>query len=160
MIRLYFAGSLDESTVVDCTYKKNLEKKIAEYGLTDVVTFLGEVDNMKRMRAKMDIELMCAWQETFGWVTVEGMRSGLIVIGSNTGATPEILSDNSTGLLYQQGNPESLADRIAWVISNKEEAREIAKCGYVFASSNYSVKDNALEVSAFLYDVIKGESTS
>ena len=30
---------------------------------------------MDLLRQNMDIELMCAERETFGWVTVEGMRS-------------------------------------------------------------------------------------
>lgn len=32
------------------------------------------------------------------------MRSGLLVIGANTGATPEIITNMKTGLLYTHGD--------------------------------------------------------
>lgn len=71
---------------------------------------------MDLLRQNMDIELMCAERETFGWVTVEGMRSGLLVIGANTGATPEIITNMKTGLLYTHGDARDLADKIEWVL--------------------------------------------
>lgn len=82
---------------------------------------------MDLLRQNMDIELMCAERETFGWVTVEGMRSGLLVIGANTGATPEIITNMKTGLLYTHGDARDLADKIEWVLKNPSSADEIRK---------------------------------
>ena len=38
--------------------------------------------------------------EAFGRVTIEYMMAGLPVIGRNGGATPEIIKENETGMLY------------------------------------------------------------
>lgn len=57
----------------------------------------------------MDILCMCSDREAFGLSTVEGMLSGCLIIGTNTGGTTEILEDGTTGLLYAQG--EELGSR-------------------------------------------------
>lgn len=82
------------------------------------VHILGYVKNMAELREKMDIELICSRSEAFGLVTVEAMRAGNIVIGSNTGATPEIISDGGTGLLYEYNNVHDLASKISEAIEN------------------------------------------
>ena len=95
------------------SYKDILESKIKEYKIENQVIFEGEVKDMKALRERMDIELMCSVAEPFGRVTIEGMEAGLVVIGCNTGATPEIILDNINGLIYQRGNFKELADKIA-----------------------------------------------
>ena len=47
------------------------------------------------------------WDEPFGLTTVEGMASGLAVIASRTGGTPEIVGD--AGFLFERDNAGDLA---------------------------------------------------
>ena len=106
---------------------------------------------MTEIRKNMDIELMCSICETFGRVTVEGMRNGLLVIGSNTGGTPEIIKDKYNGLLYEQGKPQDLAEKILSSINNKDEARKIAENAYQFSQTNFTPESNTKQI----YEVIK-----
>jgi len=46
--------------------------------------------------------------ETFGLVTVEAIASGTPVIGTSSGATPEILRDIEPRLITQDGSPEAI----------------------------------------------------
>ena len=80
-IHLHFAGSYGEKS--DSEYKEYLDKIISKNSLGEVVTFHGEVSDMNQLRQQMNVELMCNPNEPFGRVTVEGMRSGLVVIGIN-----------------------------------------------------------------------------
>lgn len=83
--------------------------------------------------AAADIVLMCSSAEGMGRVTIEGMLSGTLVIGANAGATPELIKDGVTGLLYECGNPSDLASKVAWAIDNPEEAAQIASAGNSYA---------------------------
>src|SRR5699024_10138262 len=93
LVRLHFAGSVPANSKFAKQYYNRILDLIKQYNIEKQIIFHGEVSSMDLLRQNMDIELMCAERETFGWVTVEGMRSGLLVIGANTGATPEIITN-------------------------------------------------------------------
>ena len=50
------------------------------------------------------------WDEPFGLTTVEGMASGLAVVASHTGGTPEVVGD--AGFLFERDDAEELAERL------------------------------------------------
>lgn len=155
---IHFAGSVAEGSRYENEYLINLKKLISDLGIESKVHFHGEVKDMKALREQMDIELMCSLKETFGRVTVEAMRSGLLVIGGNTGATPEIIDDGTTGLIYRQGDPEDLAEKIIWVINNPEETLKIKINARIFANENFTVEENASEILEILTDVCNKEN--
>lgn len=146
--QLYLAGSAPQA---DKSYENEIKSFIKEKNLEKDVVFLGEVKDMKAVRKEMDIELMCAILETFGRVTVEGMRNGLLVVGSNTGGTVEIIHDHINGLLYKQGSADSLSETLYTVYQNKEDARKIALNGYDFSQNSFTEEINVEQV----YEVIK-----
>lgn len=142
-IHLYFAGS---SIKADDSYERYLKKIIEENKLDNYVTFLGEVSDMGKIRKDMDIELMCAVCETFGRVTVEGMRNGLLVVGSNTGGTLEIIEDGVNGLLYKQGDPNSLAEVLENIYKNNNLGKKIANNGYNMSQTNFTEEKNVEQI--------------
>ena len=70
------------------------------------------------------------------------MASGAVVIGANTGGTTELIDHQSTGLLYEEGDPLSLAEQIQWVIRNKEEARAVALRGQQWVKERFTAENN------------------
>jgi len=153
-IHLYIAGSLQANMYISW-YKDELKKLIIESKLDNDVTFCGEVSDMFSLREQMDVELMTAIKETFGRVTIEGMRSGLVVIGSDTGGTVELIDDGKTGLLYQQGNPIDLADKIQKVYDNREYAEKLARVGYEYTQMHYTAEDNVKRVYEAISEVVR-----
>lgn len=153
-IHLYFAGSLQASMHMGW-YETQLKKFVSENDLNQYVTFCGEVRDMVKLRSKMDVELMTAIRETFGRVTIEGMRSGLVVIGSNTGGTVELIENGVTGLLYKQGNPIDLADKIQAVYDDRTLAYRLAYAGYQFTQTHYTAQSNVQQVYNVMRDVIE-----
>lgn len=151
-IHLHLVGSPSKHTHTD--YIEQIQDYITRNNLSSFVTFHGQVSDMVRLREKMDIELMCATREAFGRVTVEGMRSGLFMIGANTGATPEIITDHETGLLYEQGNIEDLAKKIKLAISDEAFYKRIATNGYHHAQINFLPEKNIQQIYHVLEDVL------
>jgi glycosyltransferase involved in cell wall biosynthesis len=56
------------------------------------------------------------WDEPFGLVTLEGMASGLAVVASRTGGTPEVV--NGAGLLFERDSEEELAAHLTTLIED------------------------------------------
>ncbi|PIQ86859.1 MAG: hypothetical protein COV74_03240 [Candidatus Omnitrophica bacterium CG11_big_fil_rev_8_21_14_0_20_45_26] len=66
------------------------------------------------------------WKEQFGRVIVEAMDRGVIVIGSNSGAIPEVIGDEH--LIFQENSAEAIVAKIKHLCSLKrEEVLELSK---------------------------------
>ena len=151
-LKLHFAGSAVAKQYAT-TYVNYLKNLIKNYGLEEDVIFEGEINNLALFRAQMDIELMCSQKETLGRVTVEAMRSGLFVIGSNTGGTLDIIKDGYNGYLYEQGNAKDLACKIVKALSDDLEFNQIRSNAITFSSLNFTTKENASELYRCLCDL-------
>ena len=151
-IRLFIAGSSSDRKHLQ-KYKSEMDEAIVDLDLKGYVDFLGEIKDMDSLRKTMDIELICS-KEAFGRVTVEAMRSQLLAIGANVGATPEIIEDGITGLLYEHGNSRSLADKIKFAYKNKESAEEIALNGRIFSENNFTTYKNVKEIFEVFENVL------
>lgn len=156
-IFLHLVGSSPKRTHIEW-YEKKLRDLVDNLGIKDNVIFHGELSDMPGIRKGMDIEIMCAICETFGRVTVEAMRAGLMVIGSNTGGTLEIIQDKTNGYLYQQGDPVDLANKIKDSISDVKKFNEIRKTALEYASRNFTVQKNCKEIYDIMCEVIDGDS--
>src|SRR5699024_12655003 len=143
-IRLIVAGNIE-----DTLYTNKIKDYINEHQLHDYVEFIDHVDDLRQLRKKCDISLICSKKEAFGRVTIETMVSRMLVIGANTGGTAEIIEDNVNGLLYQEGNYLDLANKIQYAIANQDKIKIIIDRGYKSAIENYSISgvvDQILEL--------------
>ena len=154
---LHIAGSSPKRKHVSW-YARRLKSLVESLGLQDAVIFEGEIADMHEIRRHMDIELMCAVQETFGRVTVEAMRSGLMMIGSNTGGTTEIIQDGVTGYLYNQGDYRDLAEKIVHSVSDIDRYNEIRKNAIAYASTHFTVEQNCEEIYHVLASCMEEET--
>ena len=116
----YIAPSVQICLLGDGPERQTLEAK-AE-GLTNI-SFEGKQNNMGDWFAAADLQIHPSYTEGLGSVILEGMGSGLPVIGTNTGGIPDIIDHNSNGLLVEPGNPQELADAIV-KISQDEELKQ------------------------------------
>lgn len=132
-------------------YEEQIKKLAVEKGVQENVVFEGEIRDMFEFRKGMDIELVCSIRETFGRVTVEAMRSDLFVIGSNSGGTPELISNLKTGLLYEYGNYEELAQKILLVVNDNQLYNAVRKQAFDEACNKYTVEKNCAEI----YEILK-----
>ena len=67
-----------------------------------------------------DLIILPTYEETFGLVVAESMMMNVPVIGSNSGGVPEIIQDETNGLMFETRNSDSLAEKVLMIINNKE----------------------------------------
>lgn len=140
-ITLFYAGS-DPDSRSKTSYKREIIRFIEDNNLHKNIIFLDEVKDLNSLRLQMKIELMCSKSEAFGRVTIEGMKSGLVVIGANSGATPELIQHGENGLLYSVGDYEDLANQIETIYLDKVLADKISYRAKEFTKNNFTVEQN------------------
>lgn len=65
------------------------------------------------------------WYENFPRTLVEAFACGLPVIASRLGAMAELVRDGETGLLFEPGNAQDLADKMRWADAHPEAMRSM-----------------------------------
>ncbi len=120
-------------------YAEQLKKYVFKNNLSDYVEFQEHNPDLRKLRSVCDIGLTCSKKEAFGRVTVENQMAGLLAIGADTGGTPEIIEHEKTGILYHEGDYNSLAEQIEYAIRNKVKMRKLAQNGYLNAIEKYSI---------------------
>lgn len=131
---LYLAGSGDFAEP---------KRLVLENGLEEIVTFCGLVDDMQQLRRMVDVEIVASKCEAFGRVTIEAMRMSNPVIGTNTGGTPELITDGVNGFLFEYGNHIQLAECMKKYISDYTLIANMGTKAYQTANGNYTPEENA-----------------
>ena len=111
----------------DSVFLEKLNLQIANLGIKDIVHYSGYSDDVSSIIARHHALLMCSKCEAFGRVTVEAMKIGIPVIGSNTCGTRELIIHEETGLLFDQGDSNSLMGAIINLIENDELRQRIVR---------------------------------
>lgn len=132
--------------IVDKQYMKIIEDYVNAHSIKDNIEFCGYHSDVTAFRNNCDIALVCSNSEAFGRVTIEAMFNKQIVIGSNVGGTVELIEDGVNGFLYQQGDFMDLADKISFVLQNKELCGRIAENTYSTAISKFSITNTAANI--------------
>jgi glycogen(starch) synthase len=78
------------------------------------------------------------WQEPFARTVLEAMAAGLVVIGTTTGGTGEILVDEVTGLTFPAGDAQVLARQIQHLYHNPTLRVQLAKIGQQCVIQNFT----------------------
>jgi len=78
-----------------------------------------------RMRGAAFLVAPSICYENFPRAIVEAFACGLPVIASRLGAMAEIVRDGATGLLFEAGNAEDLAQKMAWAEATPDALREM-----------------------------------
>lgn len=93
------------------------------------------------------------WREQFGVVLVEAMLSGVAVVGSDSGAIPEVIGD--AGLIFPEGDVAALAACLQCLHDNPDLRRELAERGRQRALARYSTSAMAEESHRFFQALLK-----
>lgn len=121
------AGIDIELALVGAGAPQPLRSLAKGFGVDDLVTIDGPTDDVPSYWAAAHVGLMCSQSEAFGRVTVEAMRAGLPVCGTNSGGTPEIIEPGVAGLLSPAGNANALAANLMTLEADESLRRRLAR---------------------------------
>lgn len=105
--------------------RQEMEELSRKLGVSEQIHWLGSVAKPERLLQASDIFVLASVGEAFGLVLAEAMACGVPVIGSRSGAIPEIVEDGKTGLLATPLDPASFADAVERLGRDEELRREM-----------------------------------
>jgi glycosyltransferase involved in cell wall biosynthesis len=120
------AGVDIELTLIGAGPHEPLRTLAHQLGVDDLVTIHDPTPDLRPYWAAAHVGLMCSRSEAFGRVTVEAMRAGLPVCGTDSGGTPEIIQPGVAGLLSPPGDPAALAANLMTLAADENLRRTLA----------------------------------
>ena len=134
-VNLLFVGS--------GAYRAALEKRARELGESDKVRFLPAqpLEALPQIMNALDVLVLpsrttARWKEQFGRVLIEAHACATPVIGSDSGAVPEVIGD--AGLVFPEGNARALAAAMELLRASPGAAREFGLRGRLRVEESFT----------------------
>jgi len=140
-------------------YEAEFDRLSAELGLTERIRRLGYVPHPEAPRylASFDVLVLPSetrpnWKEQFGRVLIEAMACGTPVLGSDSGEIPHLIADTGGGLVFPEGRPDALADRLRLLLVDGALRQELSERGRRHVLTHYDQKVVADRFARVLQD--------
>jgi len=136
------------------SYRKQLEANIKGRGLQDSVILKGYVDAMDSFLDAADIVICPFEDEGFGLVALEAMARGKALIAAFSGALPEIVTDEETGLFYPVGDIRGLVEKIIQLAGSPDLRARLGLNGSLRASQVFSADRQAAQIREIIDEAL------
>ncbi len=113
----------------DGPHRPELEQLCRALHLENQVAFLGSRQDIPRLCSNADVFVhLPNCEEGFGITITEAMAAGLICIGNQRGALPEIIRDGTNGFLISENPGQVFSDVIALIYDHQKKGDP---CGFL-----------------------------
>lgn len=134
-----------EQACRDCVTALKLEDRVEFCG------FLSQENMVEHYRHASCLVFPSLWPEPFGAVGLEVMRWGIPVVGYDVGGVGDWLVDGVSGYLVPWKEEKILAEKIQFLLENKEEARALGKKAQAFVEREFDYTRTLLEQQQLLH---------
>lgn len=141
--------------VGDGPLRGEMENYVLMNRLNDKVKFYGYQHSVPRFMNKMDVVIVPSLNETFGLTIIEAFALKKAVIASEVGGIPEVVKNETTGLLFPAKNVAALSEKIQFVHDNKEQTEKMIKNGHEVFLQNFTCTIMAKNTFNFFNAVTK-----
>ncbi len=133
--------------VGDGPEKEALRAQIRRLGLEGRVHLPGYLDDMPGVYQDLDLMVLPSYTEGLPNVVLESLAMGVPVIATRVGGTPDIISDDVSGVLIEPNSPETLAVKIAEFLDSRERFHRMAAAGRanVIANFDFAARTRRIE---------------
>ncbi len=138
-------------------YLDHLRGRVAHHGLEEQVYFVPAVPRAEIpdiLARHNTLLLPTEYDEPLARSMQEAMALGLLVLGTLTGGTGELLVHERTGLAFEPGDADSLARQFRRVLQATEEASEWATAGQRAIVERFNIRRTIDQTEAFLHNVM------
>lgn len=149
--------------VGDGEERENLVALADRLGVADIVSFEGFLkpnEARQKMSEAMIYVMTSNFWEGWGSVIYEGLNAGCAVVASHAcGATPWLVKDGVTGLVYKSGSAESLASKIEKLLLDDELRRKLSYGAYRQMHDVWNPMNAATRVIGLAEALLEGKNS-
>jgi glycosyltransferase involved in cell wall biosynthesis len=141
-------------------YETDLRKQVLDSGIEQWVEFKGLVprEQMPSVFAQHEALLFPSiWPEPLARILQEAMACELVVIGTATGGSNEILLDGENGLIFDAGDSAMLAEKIKLIVSDHSLRQKLAKAARKTVEERFSLDRMVVEIEECFEKILSQE---
>ncbi|MBN8827124.1 MAG: glycosyltransferase [Sphingobacteriia bacterium] len=129
----------------------SLKTKIYSLNLEETIELLDWIENKEAFFKSLDIFCLPSKFEAYGLVVTEAMSYGIPVIATNTPGPEFIIQNEKNGLLVNYGNAKEFAEKILYLINEKEEYKTISTNSINFIKEHSTLENFRKNLSDILF---------
>jgi len=138
----------------DAEYADQLERQVASLGITDRVRFLGPRDDIPKLMQGIDVLVINSHEEPFALTVLEGLSSGIAVLATSVGGTPEMIRHGENGWLVKPQAHDPLVKALLTLLRDQSLRRQLGRDGRREAIARFSTERFLSDVEEFYRDVL------
>jgi len=129
--------------------------------VADAVTFTGQRrrEQLRYYYSAANVFVTTPWYEPFGITPVEAMACGTPVVGTAVGGIKTTVVDGETGCLVPPNDPDTLAEKLAWLHRHPHIAQRMGWAGMRRAYQHFTWRNVATHI-ATVYESVLEPATS
>jgi glycosyltransferase involved in cell wall biosynthesis len=138
-------------------YEIELRNAVTREGIGKQVVFRDRVPRERMPDVLPDFDVLLfpsIWEEPLSRMMQEGMAAGLVVVGTLTGGTGELLVEGETGLTFPPGDAETLAQRLMELHQAPEQVKRLARNGRATVVARFEMGRMIDEIEDYLAQVV------
>jgi glycosyltransferase involved in cell wall biosynthesis len=125
--------------------------------ISEFVHFAGSKRDLRPWLAAMDIFVLPSLWEGLPNAVLEAMAAGVPIVATNVDGVPEIVNDNSTGILCAPGDSQALFSAVQQLIIKSDLGIRIGNAGQRRVSEHFRFED-MLQSYAAAYNRIAADA--
>ena len=141
-------------------YLSSLRDATRALGLQGMVQFRAGIPRtaMPGLLAEFDVLILASeYAEPLARAAQEAMALGLLVVGTTTGGSGEMLVHEETGLAFTAGEAASLAQQLERIAADPALARRLARAGQDVVRERFDIRRTVLETERYLQALMIGD---
>jgi|TARA_R100001369_G_scaffold83399_3_gene115595 sugar transferase (PEP-CTERM/EpsH1 system associated) len=148
-------GTLRLVLVGDGPLKLQLVDRVKQLGLSDVVWFSGDRNDVPVLMQLMDIFILPSLAEGISNTLLEAMASGLPVIATSVGGNVELIEEGVNGRLVPVNNVVAMADALAELVDDPTLRQSMGEKGLALVRTTFNWEKTVADYLA-VYDTLLG----
>ncbi len=104
-----------------------LEEQAKTLGITDWVDFVGAQEKVAPYLSLANCFALTSTEEGLPGSLLEAMSMTTASLAVNVGGVREVIRDGRTGYLVNSPNPTAIAEKLSYILANREEARTVGE---------------------------------
>ena len=142
------------ATKAHAGYERSLREKVAEAGMADRISFVGEHTAIHRWHAAMDLFVAPQRWEGFGMTPLEAMACGVPVVATDAGAFPELLP-KTAGAVVPKGYVAAMTDAAARFMDDDGLRTEAGRAARAHVEANFALEGEAERLCAIYREMLE-----